>query len=103
MKSVSILACGLISVMALGPGVGTLDQNIEIYWCGKIDGDHRFTPADGFHLMNWFAGGPEPWDMRGADINGDCTWTTGDAFQYMNWLGWTGSLDCELCWPGCAN
>jgi hypothetical protein len=41
--------------------------------------------------------------MRGADINGDCTWTTGDGFELLNYFGSSGTLNCDLCWPGCTN
>jgi hypothetical protein len=73
------------------------------YMCGDCNGDDLLTTGDGFYLLNYFGAGPAPVDMRGADINGDCTWTTGDGFELLNYFGSSGTLNCDLCWPGCTN
>jgi hypothetical protein len=65
--------------------------------CGDANGDGEVTAEDGYHVMNYFAGSPEPTSCWASNVNGDCGLSPADGFHLWNYLGSGPALDCAPC------
>jgi hypothetical protein len=65
--------------------------------CGDANGDDEVTPADGYHILNYFGGGPPPLCCWVANVNGDDVLTPADGYHLLNYLGGGPELNCQNC------
>ena len=65
--------------------------------CGDANGDGVVTTGDGYYILNYFGGGPQPASCWAANVNGDGILTTGDGYHLLNYFGGGPALDCAPC------
>jgi hypothetical protein len=76
-----------------------IPQTIQYCYCecGDANGDGNVTTGDGYFILNYFGGGPQPVCCWSANVNGDPILTTGDGYHLLNYFGSGPALNCAPC------